>query len=144
MFGFIFLSTVMKCETKNECLMCSVLLISLFHFFSIFSFFLTKFFLVLLTIITHIVFLIFNFIFKLNSVTTDINLIWLRDYLVTNDATLAVNTGEIFKITLQLMNHDVIEGGNIINVPISVHWFVFTEVIFNDINLNLSKYKIDQ
>ena len=42
------------------------------------------------------------------------------------------------------MNHDVIESGDIINIPISVHWFVFTEVIFNDINLNLSKYEIDQ
>ena len=42
------------------------------------------------------------------------------------------------------MNHDVIESGDIINIPISVHWFVFTEVIFNDINLNLSKYEIDK
>ena len=113
-------------------MICSILLFLFFHLIS----FLTKFLLILLSIITHFIsFFVFNFIFKFNSITTDKNLVRLRDNLISNYATLAVNARQIFNITLQLMNHNVIECGNVVNIPVRIHWFVLSEVIFNDVNL---------
>ena len=94
----------------------SVLLLHIrVHFFSIIRLN-TKFILVLSSIFSlHLIFVFFiKFIFKFDSLATNIYLIWLRNYLVTNDAWLAVQAAEILDITCELMNHDIIKLSNFI------------------------------
>ena len=48
---------------------------------------------------------------------------------------MAVQAAKVLNITLKLVDHDVVELPEIIDVPIVVHGFVFTEVILNKVNL---------
>ena len=42
------------------------------------------------------------------------------------------------------MDHDVIEVLEVVDMPVGVHWFEFTEVIFNQVALYLKQNVINQ
>ena len=76
-----------------------------------------------------------NLILQLNSVAGDVDLVWLRDHLVSQYTRLAVQAAKVFQVPLQLVHHDILELAEVVHVPITVHGLRFLQVILYQVNL---------
>ena len=79
--------------------------------------------------------ILIDLILQLDPVTADKNLLRLRNYLVPDDARLAVQATEVLDVALQLVDHHVVELPEVINVPVVGHGLVLPEIIFYQIDL---------
>ena len=83
--------------------------------------------------------LLVHLVLQLHSVARDVDLIRLRNDLVAKDVGLARETAEVLEVTCELVNHYIIEPPHVVHVPVSVHWLILFEVIFDKINLQWIK-----
>lgn len=76
-----------------------------------------------------------NFILQFDPIAADKNLIRLRYYLVANNTRLAIQTAQILDVTLQLVNHNVVELAKIVHVPVVIHGLVLAQVVLDQVDL---------